>query len=447
MESRVSRSIPKSPARIAYENCQLMAPRYLLANQDQGFLTIENSTYVSPELRFGEAARIVDEMLITATLTRMDEGRRELLEESVAFGLQSGLGEEEILKTADRFSWSAGDEEQFVKGLLTITSLKTAQSLHWKNMSEGGEGILDDFDAMVESVSDAIIDGYITFENFDLKERKSEQARYASDSNKIQFDLPKSTFNLPELSLALIHECRHAYQDIMKVTMTREKVEEEAYTASARFVFLAGRVHDDVQFGEIYEMMPADQHDEDKKRLGDLVNSWLGTLNQRRVDVRGPYATWRENTIMGMYGINTSHDEDLFHQWYGVSTFIDRDLDPFQLITEEWGKAISAIPCTELSEYRDSTKLQKIRNKMHESCEPQDIWVGDEGDECLSATDIYVKFFNFILGVYALRAPACDVHNKFIRLFQKNAPVYYTTDTDFIIDNVLARQPSYFDGL
>lgn len=51
----VSRSISKSPARLAYENCQLLAPKYLLTDQEQTFLTVENSTYVAPEVRFGEA--------------------------------------------------------------------------------------------------------------------------------------------------------------------------------------------------------------------------------------------------------------------------------------------------------------------------------------------------------------------------------------------------------
>ena len=432
-------SVTKTPAGRAYDDCQLMISNYSYTALKESSNAKESSFYLDPELRFGEAPRIVDEMMIRATLTEIAEDQRVLLEESVAVALQLGLAEEEILETADSFSWSIGNQDQFAMGMPTIIALQTAQRLHRKNISEEGNGIQKDFDSMVESVSNAMIEGYITFRYQDYTKTMG-LGIYQTRENVMYYDVSEFESTPLKLQSILIHEARHAYQDMKGEKMNGIVSESEAYGASAGFDFLTVGVVE--EFGPFSSTriayQPIRENDSDyQKDYTNTLNNLYSYWDRTDAEIYDSYADWYQHTIMAMFEDSEQSSNNLFAKLY-IRSLVDASNDIHKNakrreVEELFGRRTCANISFDVA--KDTSFLHRQRDKMHEACE----WSGMEAYEknkyrCWQAAQKYMKDFNSILFLHLYGALKCGTLNEFNEFLEENADRYYGEDLDFVTE-------------
>lgn len=384
-----------------------------------------NDKKIDPKIRFETAPFILDEIIIDAALPSLNDIERNLLENIIAYGLQNGLDEKDFYSAGKRLSWSAGNKGQFLNNLFAVSSLFIAQRLNWENIARGGNGVFEDFDSMVEAVSESIFDNYIGFRD---AEKVNSHATYNIDDNLITTPIYKNYYRVKMGTL--LHECQHAYQDIQMRNLTELESESESYEIEFGALFLMGGARL-VDFLEIEEI----ENYEDGHSW--IENRYIAeTINEADND-------WYEKTIMKMLGMADVTSDDTFKTWYGLTLFQEEDLNVSKeadlMISDDFYCADNVNAQLNAGDFIEkiNSRLDQSRDEMYLACETSPVT-----DECLNNLDNYMVIFHssshFLLDLSHFVGED-GWNDLYGNVYIGNKMRYYDEDANFIAD-ILTKQ-------
>lgn len=187
------------------------------------------------------AAPKLAEALMRRSGLALTEPQGAFLTEIAVVGLSQGLAAEEIEATAGDVI-DTGDSDDFLFRLFALVSLKVAQELIAGD--ERASSLLPGFGVFADEIGAAVADGRIAVRTMTVAEKMRSATSFAfynSVANMISFAPMDGGVALDGMIPSMIHELVHAHQDLARRTMTKFKVEEEAYLRTSILEILLGR--------------------------------------------------------------------------------------------------------------------------------------------------------------------------------------------------------------
>jgi len=323
-----------------------------------------------------DAPFVANRLVMEVSLYDINEDQETALQDTVAFALQNGIPEDELLDLSSELYSTWDNTDQFIYKLATIISLRVARQLHMANLENGG--IYQDFNEFAQSIEDAIIDRGIGVHIMTVSDRvrsPTAVAFYSHKSDNLTFKpLDKNVF-IPALFGTLLHECYHAYQDLQARPLTILETEEPAYEITAKADFLLSwslfMEHDS---GMEYYIEQRRQLEIFKSQVVGQRNACLGTpasaiLFMREIMSERSwwYKAWNTAIrfeLMGFYDLQT---EGLFHENYAISNYnsVTQRLNSKWFVNIGRDYNLGRLDGTEMTLEEANSRLKELRNGIY----------------------------------------------------------------------------------
>ena len=195
-------------------------------------------------------------VLQSAKIGGLTEEQFNVLENIIAFSVNQGLDKEDLFSIAEALSRTNLEGDEFLYSLLTVASLRIARALNYESSATGRGGISEDFNDFTQSIEAAIVNGAIGVHGKiaeDLQGTEATAAAYAyylADKNEISFE-PFKSMQLDGYGFsAIVHECYHGYEDMLKLEQLHYENEFENHVRSEKLgAMFSGLPEDAIYLG------------------------------------------------------------------------------------------------------------------------------------------------------------------------------------------------------